>query len=409
VLVTKWKDKIVSVLSRKGNAEQESPLSCGAVDTLNLALVTETFPPEVNGVSMTLGKLVDGLRERGHHTTVVAPRRPDRESLEGRHNLVMVPGVPIPRYRELRFGLPAHRRLLNLWKQNRPDLIHVATEGPLGWSALRIADKLGIPVVSSFHTNFHSYGRHYGFGFLHAGVLKWLRHCHNRTLRTFAPSNDLIETLKSDGFHNLRLLARGVDTDLFGPHRRSDDLRNEWKSGPDVPVALYVGRLAGEKNLSLVIEAYNTMREGLNDLRLVLVGDGPERKRIQKEAPEAVFAGMRQGVSLAQHYASADAFIFASVTETFGNVVTEAMASSLPVLAFDYAAPGRFIKNGSNGFLAPFDDRASFLEQAREMATRRNEWGSLGRKARESIFPHSWDSVIDSYLRELMPLTDSSK
>lgn len=357
---------------------------------------------------MTLGRLVDGLQARGNPTTVIAPKRRDRESLVRSHELVMVPGVPIPRYRELRFGLPAHGRLRTLWKSNRPDLVHIATEGPLGWSALRVAEQWRIPVVSSFHTNFHSYGRHYGFGFLKSGVLAWLRHCHNRTLRTFVPSRDLLLELEADGFHNLRLFARGVDTALFGPHRRSEELRAQWGAGRNTPVALYVGRLAGEKNLALVVEAYDAMRARLPDLKLVLVGDGPEGNRIRKQAPDAIFAGMQRGVALARHYASADAFLFASITETFGNVVTEAMASSLPVLAFNYAAPGRFIEDHRNGFLATYDDRTAFLESARRMAAKRADWARLGAAARESLLPHSWDSVIDGYLQELHSLTAKS-
>jgi glycosyltransferase involved in cell wall biosynthesis len=316
----------------------------------------------------------------------------------------MVAGLPIPRYPELRFGLPAHRSLRRIWHNERPDIVHIATEGPLGWSALRVARQLNIPTVSSFHTNFHSYGSHYGYGFLKRMVLGWLRHCHNRTQLTFVPSTDVIRQLQSDGFANLKLLARGVDTALFGPHRRSPELRRDWGATPSTPVALYVGRLAGEKNLGLVVEAWQHMRSRLPELKLVLVGDGPARSALARQAPEAIFAGMRSGVDLAAHYASCDCFLFASITETFGNVVTEAMASSLPVLAYNYAAPARFISHQSNGFLAPFGDAPAFLSAAGTMADCRQRWPELGNQARNTVLPHSWDAIIDGYCEDIRPL-----
>ena len=354
---------------------------------------------------MTLGRLTSGLQDRGYQVNVVCPARPERNGgFQSPVKLVEVPGMPIPRYRELRFGLPAGKHLENLWRTHPPKWVHIATEGPLGWSALRIAERLEIPVVSSFHTNFHSYGGHYGYGFLKSMVLGWLRRVHNRTLRTFAPSEDLLRQLEEEGFRNLRLMARGIDTRLFDPQRRDQNLRDRWGADPSTPVALYVGRLAKEKNLDLVIQSWRRMRHELPSMPLVLVGDGPERARIQKEFPEIHLAGMQQGESLAAHYASADCFIFGSVTETFGNVVTEAMASGLTVLAYDYAAPARFIDSGSNGFTVPFGNEEAFLELAVTMARKQADWQSMGALARQRVLPESWDSVIDDYLSETTAL-----
>lgn len=351
---------------------------------------------------MTLGRLVDGLHQRSVEVTVVAPGRKDRpQGQRETHELVCIPGVPIPRYPELRFGLPAHASLRSLWMTRRPELVHVATEGPLGWSASEVARELEIPLVSSFHTNFHSYGNHYGFGFLQGMVLRWLRSFHNHTLRTFVPSSDMIRLLGREEFANLRLFARGVDTELFGPHRRDAALRQSWGAEANTPVALYVGRLAGEKNIGLVIEAWRVLQKHLPETRLVLVGDGPERPALQAAVPEAHFAGMQRGTDLAAHYASADVFLFGSTTETFGNVVTEAMASALVVLAYDYAAPGRFIQSGENGLLAPLDDRQAYLKQAAHLAELRAHWPKLGAAARETLLPHSWDAIVDAYLDEL--------
>lgn len=367
---------------------------------MRLSLVTETFPPEINGVAMTLQRLTDGLHQRGLAVEVIVPQRPDRHP-SGHIDLLQVPGRPLPRYPELRFGLPAFRTLSRHWHAAPPDLIHIATEGPLGLAALEVAHHLEIPTVSSFHTNFHAYSNHYGFGLLNRAVLAWLRWFHNRTRRTFVPSDDTIAALASARFHNLRRMARGVDTRRFNPNQRSDALRQAWGVAPDSPVALYVGRLAAEKNLDLTIRAFLQLKAALPNAHMLFVGDGPARAAAAQQLPTATFAGMQQGDALAAHYASADIFLFASITETFGNVVTEAMASALPVVAFDYAAPQRFIQHAQSGFLAPYNNPAAFLEATELAAARRADWPRIGLNARAATIPLSWDAVIDAYLHDI--------
>ncbi len=365
---------------------------------MKITIVTETFPPEINGVAMTLGRIVEGLRRRRHEVTVAVPARRDRTP--GTHpasDLVSLPGMRIPRYPELRLGFPAKGPLIRRWRDDRPDIVHVATEGPLGWSATRAAHALGIPLVTSYHTNFHRYGAYYGYGALQSGVLRWLRHIHGRSRCTFVPSEDLRTGLEQERFANLRVLGRGVDTACFSPDKRDFALRREWGVDDDTPVALYVGRVAGEKNLPLTIRAWEAMRETAPTMPLVIVGDGPERPRLERTRPEIRFAGMRRGEELARHYASADVFPFASTTETFGNVVTEAMASGLLVVAFDYAAPAKFIRDGLNGFLAPFDDDEAYLAAAHRAAAVRPVWPALRAAARDAVLPYSWDSILDNY------------
>jgi glycosyltransferase involved in cell wall biosynthesis len=369
---------------------------------MKIALVTETYPPEVNGVAMTLERLVRGLTARGNAVEVVRPRQSsaDAAHAEGLVTERLCMGVPLPGYAGLHFGLIYPGFLARHWEKSPPDLVHVATEGPLGWAAVRAARKLRIPVVSSYHTNFHSYGTHYGYGALVRTALAWLRHLHNRTLLTFAPSPDVAARLSSEGFKNVRLMGRGVDTVLFSPARRSDEERKRWGALPETPVVLYVGRIAGEKNMPLTIEAMLAMRRVLPDMKIVLVGDGPLRAKLEKEHPEFIFTGTRRGENLALHYACGDIFIFASETETFGNVVTEAMASGLPVLAFDYAAPARYLRDTRAGVLAPLGDASGFVLRATELAARRGEWAAMGAEARRIATGISWDAVVDSYLRD---------
>lgn len=194
---------------------------------MKLSLVTETYPPEINGVAMTLSHLVEGLAHRGHRVTLHRPRQGklDTPRTDGLYIEDLTPGVPIPGYSFLRAGLPARGRLLRQWRTARPDLVHIATEGPLGWSALSAADALGLPLSSSFHTNFHAYSRHYGAAFATRPVLAYLRWFHNRTRLTLSPTAELNAELTRDGFANMRLMARGVNTRIFTPAGRDPALR----------------------------------------------------------------------------------------------------------------------------------------------------------------------------------------
>ncbi len=215
---------------------------------MKLALVTETFPPEINGVAMTLSHLVEGLAHRGHHVTVLRPRQgpSDHERIDGLYRETLFRSVPIPGYAFLRLGLPARGQLIRLWRAERPDLVHIATEGPLGYSALLAARKLGLPVTSSFHTNFHSYSRHYGFAFLTRPALAYLRHFHNRTRITLSPTVELNDELTRDGFRDMRLMSRGVNTRVFNPQLRSDPLRASLGASPTDLLIVHVSRLAAE-------------------------------------------------------------------------------------------------------------------------------------------------------------------
>lgn len=365
--------------------------------SLRIGFVTETYPPEVNGVAATIARLIEELRARHHEVQLVRPRqdRDDAAAAEERFHEVLMRGLPIPRYPNLKMGLPAKRALLRLWTARRPDIVHIATEGPLGWSALQAARQLKLPVSSDFRTNFHAYSRHYGVGWLHKPIVAYLRKFHNLAHCTMVPTESLRRTLAEYGFRNLIVLARGVDTRLFDPARRSDALRRSWGAAPDDLVALHVGRLAPEKNLGVLASAYRSMRRVNPRVKLVLVGDGPARRWMEGQCPEAHFAGMRSGEDLAAHYASGDLFIFPSVTETFGNVTPEAMASGLPVLAYDYAAAGALIRSGDNGLLAPFDQSLRFIAIAAELALEPSRLRALGRRARETACAMGWDCIAE--------------
>ncbi len=364
--------------------------------TLRVAVVTETYPPEVNGVSMTIARFVDGLRQRHHDVQLVRPRQHAADTPQTGDGFedVVVRGLPIPRYSHLKMGLPATRALCRLWTRQRPDLVHLVTEGPLGWSALQAARQLKLPISSDFRTNFHAYSAHYGLGWLRPAIVAYLRRFHNRTALTMVPTEAMRRELALLGFQRLQVVARGVDTELFRPERRSEDLRQSWGAGPQTTVALYVGRLASEKNLDTLVAAWRAMHQARPDSVLVLVGDGPARAELQRQCPQAVFAGQRSGIDLAAHYASADVFLFPSITETWGNVTPEAMASGLCVLAYDCAAAAQLIRSGENGVLAPFDDTHAFVRRAVRLATVHDANPSMRHSARRTAAEMGWDGVV---------------
>ena len=352
---------------------------------------------------MTFGVIARELGRRHHEVTVYRPRRRDASPPpNGDFREVSMPGFPIPGYPMLRLGLPAGRALARRWRADRPDLVHVATEGPLGASAVGAARTVGVPVTSSFHTHFHLYAAHYGVGPLRHLVLAWLRWVHNRTHLTFAPTAELCAELKTLGFRNLAVLSRGVDTRQFSPERRSSVLREAWGAGPDDLVVLHVGRMAHEKNYPMLFRAFAAMKAAHSRCRWVLVGDGPIRSRLQRELPDGVFTGFVPRDDLARHYASADVYVHASLSETFGNVLTEAMASGLAVAAFDYAAARTFVRDGINGLAVPCDRPEALVAAAARLAADGELRLRLRQTAAASLRGQSWENVIAAFETDLL-------
>lgn len=363
---------------------------------LRVAVVTETYPPEVNGVAMTTGRVVDGLLRLGHQVQLVRPRQgqDDRPASAQGLEEVLSRGVPIPRYNQLKLGLPARSALQRLWSLRRPDVVQVVTEGPLGWSAVAAARKLCLPVITEFHTNFHRYSGYYGVGWLKQPVAAWLRRFHNKGEVCLVPTPELAAELRARGVRRVEVVARGVDTSLFHPARRSTALRRAWGAGDDTVVVAVVGRMAPEKNLALAVRAFDALCAVQPDARLLFVGDGPARAALAAARPEFIYAGMRSGEDLAAHYASADLFLFPSTTETFGNVTTEALASGLPVVSFNYAAAAQRVRSDDNGWLVPLGDEAGFIQAAQrlgaDVALRRR----LAARARASVADADWDGIV---------------
>jgi glycosyltransferase involved in cell wall biosynthesis len=373
---------------------------------MHIALVTETYPPEINGVAMTNQRLVRGLLKMGHRISLIKPYRVEvsrvtHESLQ----FYEVLGIPIPNYPGLKMGLPSPGELEQYLELCLPDIVHVATEGPLGFSSLRAARKLGIPVSSTFHTNFQDYCADYGAAFAGRGMMAYLRWFHNQCELTTVPDPSLIERLEKDAVERLVMLGRGADTELFSPDKRDEVLRNSWGADNKTPVALYVGRVAAEKDIPLVLKAWATARRACPELKMVVVGDGPVRKKLERMWPEVHFAGMRYDEDLARHYASADMFIFGSTSETFGNVVIEAMASGLVVVTYDYAAGKQFIQSGDNGYLVELANRDAFIECVSKTAAQATKMLTMRAAARATAETYPWNTTIERFANLLKNAT----
>lgn len=369
---------------------------------MRIDFVTDTFPPDINGVAMTLGRFVDGLRANGHLVHVY--HTADRPKQKGETPL---PSIPLPGYKEVRMGLPGWFKLFNQWKKKRPDVVYVATETPLGLSAMQAAASLGIPVAAGFHTNFDQYLETYKLEGFKPAALAYLKNMHSKATCTFAPSPEVIDRLKEEGFEDVRLLGRGVDTELFSPTRRSPALRESWGAEEGDLVCLYVGRVSTEKNMPLSFQAYHAIKKKYPSTKMVVVGDGPEKESYVREYPDVIWAGMQRDENLAEHYASADLFLFASETETYGNVVMEALGAGILTLSYDYAAPKRFVEHGKNGFKVPLGDEAAFIKEA-ERLVELTALEDVKKAARATAENLSWEQVILDFQKNLKNLTLSS-
>ncbi|MCF4994115.1 glycosyltransferase [Pseudomonas syringae] len=365
---------------------------------LHITLITETFPPEINGVANTLGRLCEGLRSRGHQVELVRPRQVgDSPFSDG--SLMLCRGWPLPGYPGLQWGQSSMHKLLRRWKRQRPDVLYIATEGPLGLSALRAARRLGIAVVSGFHTNFQQYTSQYGLGLLTRLLTHYLRWFHNRSAVTLVPSVSQQKELERRHFERLALLSRGVDSQLFHPAKRLNALREQWGLCERDIAVIHVGRLAHEKNLGLLKRCFEKLRSTYpqRNLKLIVVGEGPQRLTLEKEMPEAIFCGAQRGEALAAHYASGDVFVFPSLTETFGNGVLEALASGLGVVAYDQAAAGQHIRHGYSGVLAMPGDEEAFCEAATWLLEEDETLRCMRLNARQHASRQGWAAIIEQF------------
>ena len=310
---------------------------------LKITIVTETWSPEINGVANSLLQLCKGLQKLVHRIQLIRPIQKTICTDFKAEQECLVWAKSIPKYADMQFGMPQYVKVSKAIECFAPDVVHIVTEGPLGLTALYAAQAHQIPVSSGFHSTFHDFSRFFDLALLVKPIESYLRWFHNHTVLTCVPSQTTLNQLQDFGVTcPLVEVGRGVDTIRFQPEHRSEQMRLYWQADANTTVLLYVGRLSPEKEVDVLIQSYlNIKKQSSRKFKMVIVGDGPDRKRLTEMASgsDVIFTGSLTGQSLAQAYASADVFVFASQIETFGNVVLEAMASGLPVVAYNYASP----------------------------------------------------------------------
>jgi phosphatidylinositol alpha 1,6-mannosyltransferase len=382
------------VLERRRAAVQHSdPRS------LRLALFTDSFIPQLNGVALLLGRLVEAVRARGATVRVYTTSDPAGAEAD---DVRRWPSVAFWAYPEHRLALPTQprvRRELLAW---RPTLVHAASPFGMGLAARAAARALGVPFVTSYHTNWSAYSSFYQMGALRGTAWHYLRWFHNGGARTYCPTQAVQDELAARGFQHMALWSRGVDSARFNPLFRSAALRARLGVTDDMVLAIYVGRLGAEKGLGIALQGMReVMQAAPGRVRCAIAGDGPYADEARAMAPEGtVFMGRLTGDALSEFYASADVFMFPSATDTFGNVLLEAMASGLPVVGAD-VGPTRELLAGRNGVTFVPGDAADFARRMLELVTDAGWRASLGRNAlgfaRQCTWDRVWDALVDDY------------
>lgn len=369
-------------------------------NSLRVSLVSETYFPQVNGVSRALDRLVGHLVSQGDRVQLLIPRyREGEPALPPSVCTRSIASFPFPPYPEVSVCLLGPSGVSRALAGFEPHVVHVATEGPLGWSTVSACGRHSVPLVSSYHTQFPQYLKFYRLGWLEPAVWKYLRWFHNRTEATLCPSASIRQELIQRGFERVRVWSRGVEADRFHPGKRDAAVREELGLRPGELALGYVGRLAPEKNLRLLLEAFRDLSRRAA-VRLVLVGDGPLRRELEAHAgPGATFTGYRRGEALARVYAALDLFLFPSVTETFGNVLLEAMASGVPVVGFRAPGPIDLIRHGENGLLADAVSAEALCQAALPLLEDGDLRRAMGAAARRWAESQTWEAV-NSVVRE---------
>jgi glycosyltransferase involved in cell wall biosynthesis len=365
--------------------------------TLRIAMVSETYPPEVNGIAYAVSRMVQGLQSRGHEISLIRPRnkRSDIPQIGERFAETLVRGAPLSINKNLKLGLPAKDELSKLWSIRRPDLIHIATEGPLGWSALKTARKLKIPSISDFRTKFYTQHQQPGVQWLRGAVMAYLRKFHNSSQCTMVPTSELKRELSAMGFHNLEVVPRGVDTDLFNPEKRSAALRASWGADEDTLVLIYIMQGNKDKYVKWILRAFKLAKANIGSVKLIVIGT-KKSKPISKTQQEDIIAS--QGLLDSEwpiYLASADFLLSPGPNDGLSHKVIEAMASGLPILTHNSIATSHLLINNVNSLVIQQEEESSFLTSFAQAITQRRMLKDIGLKARQTAMNYEWSYVVE--------------
>lgn len=378
---------------------------------LRVAIIASSYNYIRDGVALTLNRLVAYLEKAGVEVLVFAPVA-KVAALDHAGTLIAVPSVALPKRPEYRLAFPLPKRLKRKLADFKPDIMHIAiAPDPLGFSALKFAKTLGVPVVASYHTRYETYLKHYWYSMWVKSLLTaYMRYAYGEVTETYVPSQSTIDALKADGMRdNFKLWPRGVDTDLFNPAKRSAAFRARYAIAPGEFVVTFVSRLVREKELDTVIATSRALSARGVPHKMLLVGDGPDRAMLENALPDAVFTGFQKGEALAEAYASADVFLFPSETETFGNVTLEAMACGLPCVCADATGSSSLVVDGETGYLARPRDADDFADKIAVLAAADGLRRRMSEAARARSLTFSWDDCMARILGYYRALTSGTQ
>ena len=359
------------------------------VGVMRVAVVTESFLPQVNGVTNSVLRVCEQVQRHGGEVLVVAPGRGPAECAGA--TVVRTPSVPLPGYRDFRLGRP-WPHLARTLRAFSPDVVHLASPAALGAQAARTAHRLDLPVVAVYQTDLAGFARRYGLAGTEAAVWRWLRRVHRDAAVTLAPSTAAADDLRRHGVPRVARWGRGVDTTRFSPQHRCDALRARLAPGGEV-LAGYVGRLAHEKEVHLLAHL-----RGVPGTRLVVVGDGPQRAALQAQLPGVPFLGLQTGADLSRAFASLDVFVHTGAAETFCQAAQEAKASGVPVVAPAAGGLLDLVAHGRTGLLFAPGDGDHLRRQVALLAADAGARARMARAAHASVQDRTWDALGDELL-----------
>lgn len=366
---------------------------------MKIAIFTDTYIPQVNGVAKTLNRFTNYLSENGHSYHVFSPEDHGETSTE---DVTRLKSVPFKIYPECKISLPNFSKIKKKLKEFNPDIIHIATPFTIGLCGLQIAKKLNIPLVASYHTNFDYYLHYYKLTYLENVLWKYLDWFHRPTKKIFVPSKDTLHHLNGKGFNNLSVWTHGVDCSLFKPAEDKEEIKQKYQITSKYTIC-FVGRIAPEKDLDTLtnIMKYSKQRFG-NQLTWVIVGDGPKKEEMMKKTGtnQIIYTGYLQKNELAEIYSVSDVMVFPSDTETFGNVVLEAMACGTPVIGANAGGVKNIIRDYSTGILCEPKNTLSFCRAIEECLQQTNMLDRMSKKARDYAVTQDWNSILNALVME---------
>lgn len=369
---------------------------------MRVVFIADSLPPSTDGVARTYTNLVATLQQKEVEYFFISPFKPDSDIpwSDKVHQVYYVPFLLYPHYR---LGLPLLQNLQEKMDQFQPDIVHVSSPTLMGKMGVNYAKRRHIPAVASYHTDFVSYFKYYGFRMLEDWGWTYLRWFYNQFDMTLSPSRSTAQLLESKGFENVSLWQRGIDIERFSPDLRDEKIRKKYTNDGE-SILLFVGRLVKEKDLEDLVEMDRHLKTMSLKFRIVVVGDGPMRPELEEKLPDAVFTGYLHGNELSVMYASADLFVFPSTTETFGNVILESLASGVPVITVDKGGVSDLVEHGRTGFICNANKPTELAERVSFLMKHPDQRASLGKSGREYVKTYSWEAINSGLLQRYQEL-----